>query len=179
MQFYWSVLTSTANGEDEISLVQADWDWWDDALRPLLLLALISAVCTLPMLILDRVLPPAQALRTHMLWTTLALGWFFWPVSVMSVATGGTLSFLRPDLLIRCIIGIGPVYLAAWAIAATTLASWWIVIAAQSTPLPIPIIGTIGVLFIGMTANLYFGYVLFRALGLLYRHFQQRFPWRV
>ena len=179
MQFYWSVLTSTANGEDELSLVQADWDWWDDAARPLLLLAVISALCTLPALILSRVLPPAQPLRMHILWSVLALGWLFWPVSVMSVATGGSLSHLRPDLLIRCMIGIGPVYLAAWAIAATTLASWWLVIAAQWTPPPIPIIGTIGVLFIGMTANLYFGYVLFRTLGLLYRHFQQRFPWRV
>jgi len=31
---------------------------------------------------------------------------------------------------------------------------------------------------VGFAANLYLGYVVFRTLGLLFRHFRVRFPWK-
>ena len=31
---------------------------------------------------------------------------------------------------------------------------------------------------VGFVVNFYFGYVVFRTLGLLFRHFRARFPWK-
>lgn len=192
LQFYWGVLECTVGNEDEIPWVQERFDLMEDILRPAFWLAVLSVECTAPAII-GTIISQKMAAAPLPVWAgiaLLALGWFFWPVGVMSVALGRTVYFLRPDWLVRCVIGIGPSYLVACMVIALTIAGWWSVgyvrdqlnnLYAVVGPnwqwaLMIAYIPLITVLF---TINLYFGYVLFRTLGLLFRHFRRRLPWRM
>jgi hypothetical protein len=97
----------------------------------------------------------------------------------MSVALGGTILYMRPDWLVRCVAGIGPVYLFAWvlvvAVAGALIASGRYGEQIIGSSLLVRLVYRPASAFV----ELYLGYVLFRTLGLLYRHFQQRFPWRI
>lgn len=170
IQFYWSVLKSTAAGEDVIPWAQTDWSFWYDGFKPLAWMTIISFLCTLPRLALSWLGPPALAADPAAGWIALAAGWFFWPVAVMSVALGNTILFVRPDWLIRCVIGIGPVYLVAWVTVMLTVVGWTFFLQYWHVWILIPVVGFV--------VNFYFGYVVFRTLGLLFRHFRARFPWK-
>jgi hypothetical protein len=170
VQFYWSVLRLTAAGEDEIPWIQSDWSLWQDGFQPLIWIALISGFCSLPAWLMNAYGLPSLAAGSALWWVVLGAGWFFWPVAVMSVALGRTLLFLRPDWLIRCIIGIGSVYLVAWAAVMLAIAGWYAFLRYWGIWIWIPVVG--------FAVNLYFGYVVFRTLGLLFRHFRARFPWK-
>lgn len=170
IQFYWSVLRETANGEDEISWFGADWDLWDDAGKPLFWIGCITVMCTLPAMLVTGLVPDPHPWKTHATWAALLAGLMLWPVGVMSVAIGNTITFARPDWLLRCIIGIGPVYLLAWTLVMMVIVGWWWFFRLAGDMVLVPIVGV----FI----NLYLGYVLFRMLGLIYYHFRDRFPWR-
>jgi len=170
VQFYWSVLRMTAGGEDEIPWVQSDWSWWEDSLKPLVWLGVISAACSVPAMVVKWYGLPDLGGRVPAWWPALAAGWFFWPVAVMSVALGQTLLFCRPDWLVRCIFKIGPVYFVAWLAVMLALAALLghLILGGAWTWVPL----------LGFAINLYLGYVVFRILGLLFRHFRQRFPWK-
>lgn len=172
-QFYWSTLRMTAGGHDIIPWIQSDWDLWDDAARPLFGLLVLSILCSAPALAMFWWLPGA-GLQSNMVIAALAVGWFFWPVGVMSLALGNSVLFLRPDWLVRCVMGIGPAYLVAWFTVLIALACWtfsttFITSVTQSRML------TSGLV---LAVNFYCGYVVFRTFGLLFRHFRERFPWK-
>jgi len=171
VQFYWNVLRLTAEGEDAIPWVQSDLSFWDDAVVPLGWLIIISFLCALPALLAGRYGPAALEWGAPAWWLILAAGWFFWPVAVMSAALGNTLTFLRPDWLVRCVLGIGPLYLVAWGTLIMALAGWYVYLRYAAYWAWIPVVG--------FAVNLYFGYVVFRMLGLLFRHFRPRFPWKL
>jgi hypothetical protein len=170
VQFYWAVLKQTADDEDVIPWAQTDSSFWYDGFKPLVWMAVISFLCTLPSLLLTRLGPPTLAADPTACWLALAAGWFFWPVAVMSVALGNTILFVRPDWLVRCVIGIGPVYLVAWVAVLLAVVGWYLFLQYWRIWIWIPILG--------FAVNLYFGYVVFRTLGLLFRHFRARFPWK-
>lgn len=170
MQFYWSVLRETAGGEDVIPWVASDWDLWDDCVKPALWLLAIGAACSLPAAAVLWLAPPRAPWLDTAFWAALLGGWFFWPAAVMSVALGETILFARPDWLLRCVAGIGPAYLLAWALVMLLLAGWWLLYRTAAVIAIAPLVGPL--------ANLYIGYVLFRTLGLLFRHFRGRLPWR-
>lgn len=170
VQFYWSVLRMTAGGEDEIPWVQSDLSWWHDAFKPLAWIVLISALCSAPAIIVGWYGLPDIGGKLPTWWPALAAGWFFWPVAVMSSALGNTILFIRPDWLVRCIIGIGPVYLVAWVAVMLAVAGWCVFLGFSIIWVWVPVLG--------FAVNLYFGYVVFRTLGLLFRHFRARFPWK-
>jgi len=177
VQFLWTVLGETENGEDEIPLFQADWSWWDDAIKPTLWLVAISFACSLPVLCGATFISATAPAKPMALIVLLALGWFFWPVAVLAVSLGNTLSFLRPDWLVRCVIGVGPLYLVFWAMTLMAIAVWvgygyWM------ARLSLPLLGWVGLTLPGTFVDIYVGYVLFRNIGLLFRHFRNRLPWR-
>jgi len=76
---------------------------------------------------------------------------------------------------------MGPRYLVAWALVMITLMGWLFFMS-----LDVPSTGSVGldmaVMFFRQAvttgANLYFGYVTFRMIGLLFRHYRHRFPWK-
>jgi hypothetical protein len=170
VQFYWSVLGHTAKGEDVLPWFEADWDLWDDAFKPMLWLIVISGLCSLPAIAVYWHMPATHAWKNHALVAAAVVGWLFWPVAVMSVALGQTLLFVRPDWLVRCIVGIGPAYLLAWLLVMMVLVGSVALYHFGEVVVALPLIG--------LTVNLYLGYVLFRMLGLLFRHFRTRFPWK-
>ncbi len=175
VHFYWSTLTRTAAGEDDIPVTQTDWTFWEDAIKPALWLLAITAICLGPAYYLHVRLADDPNHRLFVA-TALLAGSFFWPVAVMSVALGETLLFLRPDWLVRCIWGIGPVYLVAWLQILLTLGFWYLFNRAER-PLDQPGLRLLAPIA-GYAAELYFGYIVFRTLGLLFRHYRTRFPWK-
>ena len=178
VQFYWRTLTMTAGGEDDIPVAEPDWGFWDDVLRPVVWVVVITALCALPALAVRRFFPSAGPNAVILQVAAGAAGSLFWPVAVMSVSIGQSIMFVRPDWLLRCMLGIGPVYLVAWLqVMAVAAALIWSVVYSPMPgywPLPMQLVGMVA----GMVLALYLGYVLFRTLGLLYRHFHSRFPWR-
>lgn len=181
IQFNWLVLRETADGEDEIPWFETDWDLWNDVAKPLIWVGVISFLCTLPAIYGMAWLPPATPARGVYIWLLLAGGWLFWPVAVMSIAMGGSIWFIRPDWLVRCMVGMGPRYLVAWALVMITLSGWLFFMM-----LDVPSTGSVGLDMIALFfraalttgVNLYFGYVTFRMIGLLFRHYRHRFPWK-
>lgn len=192
VQFYWGVMECTLANEDEIPWVQERFEVVDDVLRPLFWMLILGIECSLP-----AILGAAIAWRGFGLalpeWASRGLllaGWFFWPVGIMSVALGRHVLFLRPDWLVRSVIGIGPSYLVAWLVILAMLAGWWsvgpvsdqlkqsyfVVVPQFRWLVTIALMPVLGLLF---TVNFYFGYVLFRTLGLLFRHFRARLPFRM
>lgn len=176
IQFCWRTLLRTAVGEDEIPIIQPDWSIWEDAIKPALWLLAITAFCAGPTLLVHCFAPDSPSKPT-LCWTLLVGGALLWPVAVMSVALGETLLFLRPDWLLRCIIGIGPVYLVAWALLILTCVLWGAVqqlAVPANAPLPVHSLYPV----VSWAVWLYFAYVEFRIMGLLFRHFRHRFPWK-
>lgn len=170
MQFYWSVLRLTAAGEDEIPWAQSDTSFWDDGVKPILWMMAIAAFCTAPAWLYAWLFGRAGGVDPVIEYVLLGVGWFFWPVAVMSVALGNSIAFVRPDWLIRCVVGIGPVYLVAWLAVLIAVGGWVATWRLTEWLIWIPVAG--------MIINLYFGYIVFRTLGLLFRHFRERFPWK-
>ncbi len=187
VQFYWSVLIHATRGEDEIPWFETDWDLWDDVVRPVWWIGWISVCCSIPSFVVGRMMPPGPAAELAG-WAALAAGWFFWPVAVMSYALGRSFMFLRPDLLIRCILGIGPAYVIVWALVMTTLIGWWaayygqawLAIQMGAAGAPTAVLWVVSVVMAVTNAFLtaYFGYVLFRMIGLQFRYYRDRFPWK-
>ena len=185
MQFYWQVLQLTATGEDEMPWVESNWGWWDDVFRPLLIMLLLSFLCGLPASIAQAYLPPGVEYREGLVWAARVVGFMFFPVGVMSVAIGGSIWYLRPDLLARCIVAIGPVYLLPCAVivmamvAARAALDLWVqanALVGQGGFIAVKLLGLFGPVVMFMVI-VYLGYVAFRTMGLLYRHFHERFPW--
>ncbi len=173
-QFYWRTLTRTAGGDDELPLVDPDWDWWEDALKPLLWLAFISLACFGPWITATNM----ESAEAWTVYAALVVGSFVWPVAVMSVALGESLLFLRPDWLIRCIWGIGPVYIVAWLLVVGVVYACDRLYDSLAYLEDVAYIGPFVALPLAAFIWLYQGYVVFRTLGLLFRHFRHRFPWQ-
>ncbi|MFO0839241.1 MAG: hypothetical protein U1D55_12050 [Phycisphaerae bacterium] len=165
VQFCWSVAKNTANGEDEIPWFEADWDLMEDAVWPALQILGVSFLCTVPALLVAAVFPSDVVLLA-----ALAAGWFFWPVAILSLSVGDSVMMLRPDLLVRCIFGIGPAYLLAWGVSIAVAFLWSIALTYGWRLLYIPVVG--------VALWYYLSYVLYRTIGLLFRHFRHRLPWR-
>ena len=178
IHFLWSTLTRTARGEDEIPVFDPTWDLWEDALKPLFWLLVVTSLCALPALTVWSFIPAGYPLTPVLMIAAVVLGSLFWPVAVLAVSLGESLLFLRPDWLIRGMLGIGPEYLLAWLqilVVVSALAAFY----------------AIGPLCLGgwlveefcypiaaAVVMFYLGFVLFRSLGLLHRHFRHRFPWK-
>jgi len=175
VHFFWSTLTRTAGGEDDIPVIQTDWTFWEDAIKPALWLIAITAICLGPAYYLNARLADDPHRRVIVV-ATMLTGSLFWPVAVMSVALGETLLFLRPDWLVRCILGIGPVYLVAWLQILLTLGVGYLFSRAK-LPFDQPGLSLLAPI-VGYAVELYLGYVIFRTLGLLFRHYRTRFPWK-
>jgi hypothetical protein len=173
--FYWRTITLTAEDEDDIPLVETNWDIWDDAIQPALRLAAVTVFCLGPAVATQHWYPDATS-KPWLIGGLAVLGALLWPIAVMSVALGGSLGYLRPDWLIRAIIGIGPVYLLAVLLLLITLVLWHV---AGKLPDPgsYPFPWALCAPLASYGIELYFGYIVFRTLGLFYRHFRQRLPW--
>jgi hypothetical protein len=177
LQFFWHVMTMTAAGEDDLPIVPDRWDWVDDALKPLLWLVVITLLCSLPGELAMRYAPPGQY-RLPLIWAGVLAGSFAWPIALLSVALGDTIFALRPDWLVRSVFGIGPAYIPAWALVLAIVGAivWFVELdpGAGWPPVLVQVYPAVAVAIV-----VYLSYVLFRTVGLLFRHFSRRLPWRI
>ena len=171
VQFYWSIMRRTAFGEDRAPLWGVEAGLWRDVIKPTFWLLAISAGCFLPAIVVGFFVPANTPGAVPIIWLALALGWLFWPVAILSVALGDSPILLRPDWLVRCLYAIGPAYALIWIVAlAGELvcylltrrfgADFWNVITICAI-------------------RAYTAYVVFRTLGVFFRHRHGRFPWFV
>lgn len=169
-QYLWATLRRTAFGEDRVPAVASENSLWHDGFKPLFWVVLVAAVCTAPAWSLHVIGSLAVPIDPPFILLALAGGWFLWPVAMMSVGLGNSIALLRPDYLVKCIGKLGGAYFAAWATMGLAMAAVAaLAIAGQKWP------------WIGLAvcaAGMYVLYVMFRTLGLLYRHYHEKFPWR-
>ncbi|HOO16108.1 MAG: hypothetical protein KBH81_11945 [Phycisphaerae bacterium] len=178
LQFFWHVMTETAMGEDDLPVVPRGWDWIEDALKPLGWLLLITLLCSVPAIAAGWYAPPGQY-REPLIWAAVLLGTFVWPIALLSVALANGRVLLRPDLLVRSVWGIGPAYIAAWFLVLALVAAIVIFVGVGPAAMGWPaVVATVYPIATGAMV-FYLAYVLFRTLGLLFRHFGGRLPWRV
>ncbi len=176
LQFFTSVLVTTAEGDDDIPLRDAEWNFADNVAWPIAALGSITAVCGLPAMIVGWYTPAGAENRMLLIGAAAAFGSLFWPIATMSVLVGGSLGYLRPDWLLRCIFRVGPTYLLAWLMVMMTAGIWWLTWYAYGQVPQLSLLMRVLSPFWLIGVNLYFGYVLFRNIGLVYRHFGDRLP---
>ncbi len=169
VHFSWSIVRHTANNEDEIPWIETDWTLWDDMIRPSLMILAVSCLCTIPCIVAAGFLSPTIPGRGVILFAAFCAGWFFWPIAILSLVMVDTWSSLRPDMLVRAILGIGPQYLVAWMAVSSVLLAWTLTYYYAWQLLFLPVAGV----FLWF----YLSYVTYRIIGLLFRHFRQRLPW--
>ena len=94
---------------------------------------------------------------------------------LISAGLGDSFAVLRPDRVLRCILRVGSSYVLAWVAIAVAVA---VPVAARAL-LDVPNSFLVQVLWLlaDWVLVMYAGFVAFRTLGLVYRHFRPAFPW--
>lgn len=178
LAFYSNVLWSTARGDDDIELLDDRWTYMEGLFVPLARIVVITLVYWLPVIVAQHYIPADAGNRTMLLTGALLVSTGLWPMAVLLVWMGGSLTYLRPDHVIVSIARIGPVYVFAWGVVLMTFLAWWFSLNAIFAQAPKGWFGYL-VVPLWLTAGcFYFGFVLFRTLGVIYRHFGQRLPWK-
>lgn len=180
LAFYMETIRETAGGEDELPSLAVS-SLTEDLVLPGLRFIGTGILAELPALglmagmwLTDRDIP----------WTAvkvLALtGVFFWPVIVMSAAIGGSITTLWPHTVIRTVLAAPLAYLAICGAllvpaAVLVLPSMDFFIVAVESAAPGMMEKLEIVLFVVNTCA---WIIAMRIIGLFYRHFKHRFPWR-
>ncbi|MFN0135908.1 MAG: hypothetical protein ACKVS9_07290 [Phycisphaerae bacterium] len=182
--FFWSILMQTALGEDEIPWVSSEYASAGAIIEPAIALLIAGGICGAPAILAAVAIPSGDPARLGAVLVGLALGSLLWPGLMMAIAVGGFTMLLRPDWLIWTIVRIGPAYLVAWLAVLLSIGGgiWISYLAVLVSTQKTGNMTADGVISAGMGLSaflvlFYFGYVMFRTLGLLYRHFSKRFPW--
>jgi len=172
--FLWGYLTSymirvistTAIGNNEPPEWQGIEDMWEGILKPFLMVSLAGIVCFIPGLTL-------LALGGLPLWLVigvLALGGFFFPMALTTVAMFETLMALNPVLIVQSILRVPGSYTIACIFFFIAV---FFRVVSEVTTMFIPLLNT----FIGTAVSIYFLMVQARILGLLFRLNQRKLEW--
>jgi len=185
--FLWSLVTITAGGDDEIPWVPETLSGWGDFVAPFLATALVALACLAPALAVAWLVPDTNPARPLVIALAMAGGSFVWPGLTMAVAVGGFVMLFRPDWVLWSIVRVGPAYLVAWFVVMTALLGMALgkvvaeMVKAKLIGVGLPVgqyVMVAGSLSAAtFTLHFYFGYVMYRTIGLIYRHYHQRFPW--
>ncbi|OPZ98637.1 MAG: hypothetical protein BWY71_01210 [Planctomycetes bacterium ADurb.Bin412] len=186
--YMFDVVVTTAGGEDELPNLPVLTDWWDDIIRPYLLFQFSFLYALLPgiavgiyFLILfygseAETFPAGQLMLLAVLF---GLGLFFWPMTIMGLALGGSIVTIRPDYVVRSILGTFFPYLACCVSLYLCCLAWGIshfsfgaVVAKEGS-----IAGYILMGLAGQIGGLCLWIYAMRTMGLLYRHYRHRLAW--
>jgi hypothetical protein len=186
LAFFWNILEETIAGRDDDIGLGADLDFWHSFVRPALILLLFMLALCLPGLsawfmaatVAPASMPPIALGFFVTLVTLQVMAWFFWPLMLVSYCVGDTIAMLRPDLLVRCVIGVGLAYPVVWLLVSGIAAVWVFGGELASRLDGLFPYSEYAVAFCANFLTLYLGYALFRGIGLVYRHFRHRFPWQ-
>jgi len=178
--FYMSIILETASGEDELPNVWIS-SIFDDIVMPMVRFVGTWVWVLLPALGLALW---SQAAGREVPWglvqALVVIGLFFWPVVILGVAIGGGFKGLWPHVIIRTAFCALLPYLAICAtllVAASLLVlpQTDLFLSAASRFVP-------GAMFqlaiLNSVLNAYVMIVAMRIIGLFYRHYKHRFPWK-
>lgn len=174
LQFWWTTLTQTASGEDDIPIFVPEWDFLSDAVRPAVTLVISALVAFGPAAWMWAAYRTAVP-QFHATIALLVLGSTLWPLVLLSLGACGSLVLLLPDRLVATLRGLGAAYLVAWGVEVVSVA---VVIgcAMLESRLATTSLSQLALDVTWLLITMYVGYVLFRTIGLLYRCFAHRLP---
>ncbi len=169
-------------GRDELPRPLRDASFGDDIWRPFKHVFAALILCFWPMMLLVN-LPDTM-------WVVIGvpmfvLGSFFFPAVLLTLCTSGTVENMRPDRVMKVIASCGASYFTAvlaWLIAlpiylfgivAVNFTMMKLFFKPQATSIVFTAPVAIPILFVGIMAMHYFGWVV----GLLYRNHHAEFPW--
>lgn len=189
--FYFSVVAETAAGEDDVPDIWVS-SVFDDLIMPLVRFIGSCLIVLLPLLsYLVFVTLTTQGVSIGLtpdqmtIATILGIaGGFFWPAVVLIVALGQSLFSVRPDLVVRTVISAPLPYLTIWGVLLVTGTLYYLpgsdVVVQWRAQLWTS--GNLaGVLLVPLLVSMitaYSGIVTMRVIGLYYRHYKHRFPWK-
>ena len=181
--FLINTITEIARGEDTLPNVSVS-DVWEDLVRPAWLFLASMVLMGIPAIVLLVARPDTTAI--HLPWILALAGLFCWPAAILMVAIGNGFRALWPHLVLRTILSAFGAYVAVWCL-----------LVVASLPIFLPILVKAGYLpawsvtsgdggggarivagLAGCVAESYTMVVSMRLIGLYYRHFKSRFPWR-
>jgi len=180
--FLINTITEIARGEDTLPSVSVS-DVWEDLVRPAWLFLASMLLMEIPAILLLVARPDTTAI--HLPWILAVAGLFCWPAAILMVAIGNGFRALWPHLVLRTILSAFGAYVAVWCL-----------LVVASLPIFLPILAKAGYLpawsvtsgsgggarivtgLFGCVAESYTMVVSMRLIGLYYRHFKGRFPWR-
>jgi len=155
-------------------------DWWHDVVRPLLLFSVSMLYACLPVFIVIFVCfryvftgPRTSPVSiVTMLIIAVASGLLFWPMLILNMALGDSF-FPRPHRVILSIIrALGP-YLACCACLYVSAALVYYSTASAAMETQSVIVLALALQIAGLCVEIY----AMRAIGLLYRHYEQHMDW--
>ncbi len=183
--FFLSVIRETASGADDLPQIVWINDWLDDLIRPMLHFLLTWLMVLLPaFLALVKMRMDDAVIDWRIIGLLAAVGVFFWPALILAVSIGGGVVGIWPHTIIRTAVSAPLAYLAVWLVV---LVAFGISVLAQSSWLYAGLIkiapqnpfkAVMLLSIVSGTLNVYAMIVAMRAIGLFYRHFKNRFPWR-
>ncbi|MGE0481288.1 MAG: hypothetical protein AB7Q17_12530 [Phycisphaerae bacterium] len=177
LAYCWQVLKTTAFGVDELPRTIIETDFYNDVLWPAFWLLLVSGICSIPTIAaraLSNELDAAS--RGVLMQVATYLGWILWPATVLMAANRSAVDVLmRPDRIVRVAMRLGLPYLLVLAMLAAT--GWVMKLAVSNSPSPsaASIAEVYAYLVFTTGAAFYTGYVTSRLIGLLYRHYPEKF----
>jgi hypothetical protein len=173
---------------DELPRPLRNLGWYEDVWAPFVAFFGSMVICYGPSFVVNAMaeqgtLPPIPAL---VLWVALAaVGTFFFPAVLLTLATSGTSLNLRPDRVMGVIVGCGPSYFFAvvlWVISAGIYMWGWtgtrVAIVIMFHPRIVPWLLTSWPVVLSMlTAGVFLMHYYCFCMGLLYRAHYHKFPW--
>lgn len=175
--FLRRVITSTAQGEEEMPEWPEIQDYGSDVVAPFLQFIGTVVFCFAPAIgftIYAAVGSPGDS--AWLGWATTASMVFscvYFPMAFMAVAMGDSIAAVNPMVVVPSIMKVLGQYLLTVVVLAVVLLVRWLLKSLLVTVLPIPLVPTIITSLIG----LYLLVVEMRILGLLYRNNKDRLGW--
>lgn len=179
LQFYLGVLVSAAQGDDEIDLIDEQFSFVEGLVVPMTRIVTITGLYAFPALAAAYYLPPQVENRALIIAAAALAGTLLWPMALMLVWLGGSLANMRPDRVVWAIARVGPVYGLAWLTVLLTVLAWFAGFRLLAETSGRTFLSAVLAPVWLLTTCYYFGYVLFRTLGVIYRHYGARLPWRL
>lgn len=168
-----SIITSTADGRDDLP----DWpdfgDWKDDILMPYLQLLALLVLFFGPAVLLAAWHPGTASQAAVALLAALAFGAFLAPMGMLALAMFDTFAALNPIALMWSILRVPGPYLAAATCFLLALALYSFVAGLLEKAIGIPLVSDL----ISSFLYLYCVAVGVRILGLLYRTRKKELGW--
>ncbi len=179
---FFNIILETANGNDDLPSLSEIPDMWGGFLRPLLMFFASVIYAFVPGIILSfayaslaSTFSNDENIATLILCCPIllfAVGLFLWPMIILTMALNDGF-IVRPDYVFKSIIRmIGPYILCCICLYVAVFVCTWALEATKDKSddfLVIAIIAQVGSLLVQIYSM--------RAIGLLYRHYQDRLEW--